>query len=304
MDDEIDTRPSWTSRSSRSFPTSSWVDEGNSDDEIVLFGDEAEDYYEGGGIEVDYETYDDGYYFEEEKKEDLPSGYTGDELRQKVIYVKSSKDSDGNFIKERKDLLWCINNGCEEIEAGIWSGKWYFIHVHGEERGKTTWIDSQSRRLVKECAGKARTIDSHSFAAMQEKKSKGNRAFARQQYKSALDNYLEAEELLGGAVSGMYLVKAQRDELVKVLSNQAECYLRMHKYTDAITKSTNAIQLDKRHEKSFLRRAKAIVRALKEDENFDRGMEAQAREDLLLLMALDGQGASEADTIMKELETS
>ena len=135
---------------------------------------------------------------------------------------------------------------------------------------------------------------------MQEKKSKGNRAFARQQYKSALDNYLEAEELLGGAVSGMYLVKAQRDELVKVLSNQAECYLRMHKYTDAITKSTNAIQLDKRHEKSFLRRAKAIVRALKEDENFDRGMEAQAREDLLLLMALDGQGASEADTIMKD----
>jgi hypothetical protein len=34
-------------------------------------------------------------------------------------------------------------------------------------------------------------------------------------------------------VPGIYLVPEQRDELVKILSNQAECYLRMMKYDES-----------------------------------------------------------------------
>jgi hypothetical protein len=289
MQSDIDAMLSWTTRSS--YPSSGADDDGNSDDEIVFFGDEAE--YESA--EVDYEN----YYFEEEKKEDLPSGYSRDELYQKVVFVKSRKDADGQFIREKKELLWCLNNGCEEVEKGIWSDVWYFEYLYGKECGKTAWIDSQSRRLVKEQCGKARHIDNHTFCAMLKKKEKGNRAFSREQYKSALDNYIEAEHYLGGAGAGIYLVAAQREELVKVLSNQAECYLRMHKYEDAIIKSSAAIQLNKHHEKSLLRRAKAILQAKNKDNTVDSLMEAQAKEDLQVLISLDGQGTLEAEALLR-----
>ena len=90
-------------------------------------------------------------------------------------------------------------------------------------------------------------------------KKKRKSAFNRGQLKTALDCFVKAEELLGGDVTGIYLVPHQRAAMVTLLSNQAECYLRLKKHEEAIVQATKALQLDRRHSKSLLRRAKATI---------------------------------------------
>ena len=273
-------------------------EENDEDDEIVFFGDDADHEYS----EYDYYGYEDDDVFDG----DLPPGYTPSELAREVVFVKSEKDaSTGDFLRETKDLQWCLENGCEEASPGVYSGAWYFTYLHGEKEGNRAWVDAKNKRLVKESDGKARTVDNESFGEMLKEKSKGNRAFSRGQYKSALDSYLKAEELLGGAVSGIYLVPNQRAELVKVLSNQAECYLRMGKYEDSVLQATSALQMDMRHEKSLLRRAKALVQggtgdsSAKEEKST---MIQRAVEDLQLIISLNGNGVDEAKSLMNEIE--
>jgi tetratricopeptide (TPR) repeat protein len=281
---------------SRSSYHSTRADEGDSDDEIVFFGDDSEN---AEGVDSYNDDYDYDYY----DNDKLPAGYKRSELEQRVTFVKSSKNADtGDFLQERKDLLWCLENSCEEAKAGVWSGAWYFTYLYGKKEGEKAWVDAKSKRLVKESDGKARKMDNVAFCAMLEEKTKGNRAFSRGQYKSAVNNYLKAEKFLGGAVIGVYLVAHQRAELVKVLSNQAECYLRMQKYEDAILQSTAALQLDKRHEKSLLRRAKATFHGAERHQALNSIVAAQAVEDLQAIIEMKGQGADEARAFKEEIE--
>lgn len=55
------------------------------------------------------------------------------------------------------------------------------------------------------------------------------------------------------------------DEVVKILSNQAECQLRLCEYKDAARLATDALILDSDHEKSRIRRAKAELELYKID---------------------------------------
>jgi hypothetical protein len=279
-----------TSRSSLQFLGD---EEEDGKDEIVFFGEDPE-----------YETQDSSYdfYDYDELEGDFPPGYSRSELAQHVVFIKSSKDPNTrDFYRETKDLLWCLENGCEEASSGIWSGAWYFIFLYGEKEGNRAWIDAQNKRLVKESDGKARKFDNDVFCAMLTQKKKGNRDFSRGQYKSALDSYLEAEKSLGGAVSGFYLVPHQRAELVQILSNQAECYLRMQKYDDAILQATEALQLDKRHQKSLLRRAKASFYGAERLQVLNSVVAAQATEDLQLIIEMKSEGVEEAKSLMKDI---
>jgi hypothetical protein len=271
-------------------------DDDDDDDEIVFFEEEDD----APNLEnVDYEDFD---YFCDDANDDV-TGYTRTEIAQEVVFVRSSKDPDtGAFIRETKSLRWCIQNECEEVEPGLWSGAWFFTYLLGEKEGKRAWVEAMNKRFVKECGGKAMKIDHDEFCAMLREKDKGNRAFSRGQYKSALDNYLHAENLLGGAVSGMYLVPHQRAELVKLLSNQSECYLRMNKFDDAILQATAALQLDRRHEKSLLRRAKALYEGADPLKTLNSGVAASAAEDLQVLIELESGGAQEARDLLNEIE--
>jgi tetratricopeptide (TPR) repeat protein len=283
-------KDSFTSRSSLPLLR----DEDDDNDEIVFFDeDDVEE-------QCEYDDYDYGYDLD---GDELPPGYTRNELAHEVIFVRSSKDpTTGDFYREKKELLWCIQNRCEEAEPGVWSGAWYFTYLFGEKEGRRSWVESTNKRLVKECGGKAMKVDHDEFCAMLQEKDKGKRAFSRGQYKSALDCYLKAEKLLGGGVSGMYLGPHQRAELVKVLSNQAECCLRMKKYEDAIMQSTAALQLDKRHQKSMLRRAKAIVYGAERLQSLNSMLDSMAAEDLRAIIATKSQGAAEAQSLMNHIE--
>lgn len=234
------------------------------------------------------------------KGQALPPGCTVDELNQVVTFVTSRKDpKTGDFIQERKSTLWCLRHGCEELLPRLWSNYWYFTFLYGEEEGKRVWLDTQNRRLVKQSNGKAIKVDRDDFDQMLTYKEKGNRDFNRCQYNSALENYIIAEQIIGGDVMGLYLVKEQRAELVNVLSNQAECYLRMKKYTEAIMKSTAAIKLDSRHEKSILRRAKALVYGASDGLCFDPlGPLNIILEDFKKIVEMNGHGAKELGQLL------
>lgn len=287
---------SFSSQSS-STPYLTREEDDDDTDEILIFEEEGNT---PTAFEVE-EEYEYGLGFDA----DLPPGYSLKELEQIVTFVRSSKNpKTGDFERERKSLLWCVENGYEEAQPGVWAGSWYFTYLFGEEEGKRAWVETMNKRLVKEAGGRGRQVAPEDYEAMMQLKDKGKRAFQRGQYKTALDCYIKAEELMGGDITGMFLVPHQRAEMVTLLSNQAECYLRLKKYEESIVQATKALQLDKRHSKSLLRRARASIHG---SDQFGSDLVtsmavASAAEDLQAIIHMKGEGIEEAESLMDEME--
>jgi tetratricopeptide (TPR) repeat protein len=91
-------------------------------------------------------------------------------------------------------------------------------------------------------------------------KRKGNEAFAAKKYEEALECYDDATLLFPTYM----FVAPQQDmkELVIILSNMAECHLRLKQYNEAGQIATEALMFDSEHEKSRIRRAKAELALL------------------------------------------
>jgi len=269
------------------------ADDDDITDEILIFDEDEEDDKDRqtpGSLMVEED--DEDYDYSLGVDENMPQGYSRKELEGYVAFVRSSKDvTTGNFHVKQKTLLWCLQTGCEEARPGVWSGFWYFTYLHGEAGGRRAWMESKNKRLVRESGGRARQVPCDDYRRMLACKEKGKRAFHRGQYKTALDCFIKAEELMGGDVSGIFLVPFQRADMVTVLSNQAECCLRLKKYEHAIVQTTKALQLDRRHRKSLLRRAKARV-------SLRDAAASTAVDDLQILIDMKGAGAEEAQELL------
>eukprot|EP00980_Cylindrotheca_fusiformis_P017576 scaffold5517_cov135-Cylindrotheca_fusiformis.AAC.6 len=279
--------------SHRSVPQLREEDE-DSCDEIVLFDNDE-------GEISDLEEFGDYCY----RGNDLLLDDVQKDGRRMVSVVHSRKDpATGDFFQERKSVQECVKCGLEEVEPGVFSSLWYFAYLFGEKEGKRAWADAANSRRIRERGGKAIRINDDVFASVQSEREKGNRNFQRGQYNSALRSYLSAEKLIG--VPGMYLIPEQRDELVKILSNQAECYLRMMKYAAARDAANAALVLDKNHMKSLLRRGKAVYYGAKKLKIFNSEV-AAAVEDLRLVVEANEGGTQEAqefiDLINENLRT-
>lgn len=88
-------------------------------------------------------------------------------------------------------------------------------------------------------------------------KRQGNQAFQEGLYEKAIELY---EEALFCVLGPMLISPSdQQKEVVAVLSNTAECHLRLRQYSDAGQIATQALLLDSGHEKSRIRRAKAEI---------------------------------------------
>jgi hypothetical protein len=86
-------------------------------------------------------------------------------------------------------------------------------------------------------------------------KRAGNESFVKKDYAQAVQHYNDALKMIQIA---MFVAPLdQIKEVVNVLSNQAECYLRLKKFKDAGNVATLALMFDNGHEKSRMRRAKA-----------------------------------------------
>ena len=104
----------------------------------------------------------------------------------------------------------------------------------------------------------------------------GNHMFQMNRHKDALQLYWEALEVLpdpGGPVSpdfdadgsmhedvgGAVSTGALLRDRVSVFSNMAECYIQLGLWSNAINCCTSALLSDARHEKSLLRRQRAVI---------------------------------------------
>lgn len=251
-------------------------------DEIVLFDDE---------VLIEEESGDYSYHGDDFLTQKTPS-----EGRLEVTAVHSRKDPEtGDFYRGRRSIQECIDSGLEEVQPGVYSGLWYFLYLFGEKEGKRVWTDSANGRRIRESGGKALRISDDVFASVQREREKGNRSFQRGQYNAALRSYLAAEQLVG--VPGMYLIPEQRDELVKLLSNQAECYLRTMKYDEAKNAASAALVLNKKHLKSILRRAKAVYHGAVKRKQCNSDV-AAAVDDLQAVVEENKGGAQEAQILM------
>ena len=76
----------------------------------------------------------------------------------------------------------------------------------------------------------------------------------------------------------------------------------MQKYEDAVSKATAALQLDKRHQKSLLRRAKAIFYGAERLQALNSMVADQASEDLRMIIAMKGDGIGDAMALLNEID--
>lgn len=110
-------------------------------------------------------------------------------------------------------------------------------------------------------------------------KKKGSQAFEANSYNEAIEFY---EEATSRFPDRMFVAPEQdMKELVIILSNIAECHLRLNEYSDAGNIATEALLLDGEHDKSRIRRAKAELA------DGSLSMLIQASNDLECVLELD-----------------
>lgn len=214
---------------------------------------------------------------------------------QEVDFYRPDGDMEG------KDIDWCISNGFEEIEEGLWSGPWYYrdhglevpVRAKGELLPGHKPIPEPPRKPMKQ----------QTFQQATALKEKGNSEFACKRYERACDYYDHALTLFPLVPSR--LPKEQKAEMAKIHSNKAECFIRLSKYLHAISEATEALVLDKTHSKSRLRRAKATWRNIGRDLYGVNPIAAgQAIEDLDIVIRQDGEGVEDANKLKAEIEAT
>lgn len=98
-------------------------------------------------------------------------------------------------------------------------------------------------------------IPDEEFQELMGGKRKGNQAFGQKKYKEAIEHY---EDALVLCTHDLFVAPIElMEQVVNIMSNQAECHLRLKEYQEAGDAATNALLLNNNHEKSSMRRAKA-----------------------------------------------
>jgi len=105
---------------------------------------------------------------------------------------------------------------------------------------------------------KVTRLENYEMSDLITKKQEGNTFFLQKKYKEAVEKYDEA--LFEIHHMHLFILPvAQMTEIVNVLSNKAECHLRLKEYNDAAMAATDALIIDDTHAKTRIRRAKAEI---------------------------------------------
>lgn len=129
------------------------------------------------------------------------------------------------------------------------------------------WLREWERKKILEC------------------KKKANEARLFRKYEKAIQLY---EGALAYFPARMFVAPVpDRDEMVNILSSQAECYLQLEDYENAGQLATYALLFDGQHVKSRVRRAKAELALARIDEDLSAEYLVQAKIDLETIL-VDG----------------
>jgi tetratricopeptide (TPR) repeat protein len=278
-----------------------------------MYGDDDDDEYDDlyritGGFNDDDEDDDDDYDYCRSPKHE---GYTRRELEKEIKFLRPDySEETGEFDWEGKDVRWCLDNGFEEVATNVWSGPWYWRQKGGEPARQKHLQELAQRKEKKQerrdrmRAKLTKTVPERSFQQILVWKQKGNAAFGKRNYVEALGWYTSAND--GDALfrMGIFLGGVQREEKVKILSNMAECHLRLKQYQEASMVATEALTLDKRHDKSLIRRAKATFWGVAStDFGINPMAIAQVEEDLQKVIMMKGEGVQSAKELLKNVHT-
>ncbi len=122
-------------------------------------------------------------------------------------------------------------------------------------------------------------LEDYEMKDLLSKKKKGNLLFSAKKYDQAAEMYDEAlMDIMGTSL--FVSPEEQVKEVINVLSNLSECYLRLEAYDDAAGRATDALVLDNDHAKSRIRRAKAELAIYQQQEQGSLPYLAQACHDL------------------------
>jgi hypothetical protein len=125
---------------------------------------------------------------------------------------------------------------------------------------KLSIADYVVRRLAEGlCPSRIRIqrIEESAMKGILEFKAKGNQAFASKDYEKAVEFYEDALMDINFPRKMYIAPEEQMSEVVTILSNKAECELRLRRYHETGDSATAALLFDGLHEKSRIRRAKA-----------------------------------------------
>lgn len=182
------------------------------------------------------------------------------------------------------------------------------------------WVTLRSRKLsvatlvVRRCSEglcppliRIQRMEEHAVNRMLEFKAKGNQAFASKDYEKAIEFYENALHNMNFPRAMFIAPEEQMSEVVTILSNKAECELRLHRHYDTCHSATDALLLDGGHEKSRIRRAKAeLVLGKQEGTGKSVGIFVQANVDLEDVLRNDSgtstdAGIKTAQTLLKDV---
>ena len=137
------------------------------------------------------------------------------------------------------------------------------------------WLREWERKKILEC------------------KKKANEARLFRKYEKAIQLY---EGALSYFPARMFVAPIpDRDEMVNILSSQAECYLQLEDYENAGQLATYALLFDGQHVKSRVRRAKAELALARIDEELSADYLVQAKIDLETIL-VDGPSSSHSSS--------
>jgi len=99
--------------------------------------------------------YDDGYSSDEDddcwwRNDPRFEVYSRRELEEDILFLRPDYNAETDeFASEGKNISWCIDNGFEEVEDGVWSGPWYWRRRGGEEaREKRLKLNASRRQNI------------------------------------------------------------------------------------------------------------------------------------------------------------
>lgn len=105
---------------------------------------------------------------------------------------------------------------------------------------------------------KVTRLENYEMSDLIAKKQEGNELFVQKKYKEAVEKYDEA--LFEIHHMHLFILPVvQKKEIVNVLSNKAECHIRLKEYNEAAMAATDALIIDDTHAKTRIRRAKAEI---------------------------------------------
>ena len=178
-------------------------------------------------------------------------GLTSDDFCQnQMTEFLDEKEDGGGVLQEEHEFLTLPLDGDEDAWAKMHIRILRPRQLHLAGGAIRSFTDGTCPPRIR-----IRKLNSKEMEELLEHKKLGNQAFSSKEFETAIEHYDDA--LIVVPLEMFVAPVEQINTIVSVLSNKAECELRLKRYEDAGCTATDALMFDNNHEKSRLRRAKA-----------------------------------------------